>query len=106
LGRGELSADASGTRLRLRPDADATAALDAVRAHVAVRDFGVEAPSLLECGVRVDFADWCAAVGPEGMSEDGKAVNTFQVSVGHVDQLKNVLRNLQSIEGVVSAERR
>jgi len=39
-------------------------------------------------------------------SEDGKAVNTFQVSVGHVDQLKNVLRNLQSIEGVVSAERR
>jgi putative tricarboxylic transport membrane protein len=35
---------------------------------------GVEAPSLLECGVRVDFADWCAAVGPEGMSDDGKAV--------------------------------
>ena len=38
-------------------------------------------------------------------SEDGKAVNTFQVSVTHVDQLKNVLRNLQSIEGVVSAHR-
>lgn len=35
---------------------------------------GVEAPSLLECGVRVDFADWCAAVGPEGMTDDGKAV--------------------------------
>ncbi|HEY4188705.1 MAG TPA: bifunctional (p)ppGpp synthetase/guanosine-3',5'-bis(diphosphate) 3'-pyrophosphohydrolase [Polyangia bacterium] len=38
-------------------------------------------------------------------SEDGKAVNTFQVSVTHVDQLKNVLRNLQAIEGVVSAQR-
>ncbi|WP_219466621.1 tripartite tricarboxylate transporter substrate-binding protein [Nonomuraea rhizosphaerae] len=34
---------------------------------------GVEAPSLLECGVRVDFADWCAAVGPGGMSDDGRA---------------------------------
>jgi guanosine-3',5'-bis(diphosphate) 3'-pyrophosphohydrolase len=39
-------------------------------------------------------------------SEDGKAVNTFQVAVGHVDQLKTVLRNLQGIEGVVSAARR
>jgi guanosine-3',5'-bis(diphosphate) 3'-pyrophosphohydrolase len=39
-------------------------------------------------------------------SEDGKAVNTFQVAVGHVDQLKTVLRNLQLIEGVVSAARR
>lgn len=39
-------------------------------------------------------------------SEDGKAVNTFQVAVGHVDQLKTVLRNLQAIEGVVSAARR
>ena len=39
-------------------------------------------------------------------SEDGKAVNTFQVSVLHVDQLKDVLRSLQTIEGVVSAERR
>jgi GTP diphosphokinase / guanosine-3',5'-bis(diphosphate) 3'-diphosphatase len=39
-------------------------------------------------------------------SEDGKAVNTFQVSVGHVDQLKTILRTLQSIEGVVSATRR
>jgi GTP pyrophosphokinase len=38
-------------------------------------------------------------------SDDGKAVNTFQVSVGHVDQLKSLLRNLQAIEGVVSAER-
>jgi GTP diphosphokinase / guanosine-3',5'-bis(diphosphate) 3'-diphosphatase len=39
-------------------------------------------------------------------SEDGKAVNTFQVAVGHVDQLKSVLRTLQGIEGVVSAARR
>ncbi len=39
-------------------------------------------------------------------SGDGKAVNTFQVAVGHVDQLKSVLRTLQGIEGVVSAVRR
>lgn len=30
---------------------------------------GLDAPSLLECGVRVDFANWCAAVGPGGMPD-------------------------------------
>jgi putative tricarboxylic transport membrane protein len=34
---------------------------------------GVDAPSLLESGVRVDFANWCAAVGPGGMPEEGRA---------------------------------
>ena len=38
-------------------------------------------------------------------TEDGRAVNTFQVTVGHLDQLKTVLRSLGSIEGVVSATR-
>jgi len=38
-------------------------------------------------------------------TEDGRAVNTFQVTVGHLDQLKTVLRNLGTIEGVVSATR-
>src|SRR5450432_3796667 len=38
-------------------------------------------------------------------SEDGRAVNTFQVTVGHLDQLKTVLRNLETIQGVVSATR-
>jgi guanosine-3',5'-bis(diphosphate) 3'-pyrophosphohydrolase len=38
-------------------------------------------------------------------TEDGRAVNTFQVTVGHVDQLKTVLRSLESIQGVVSATR-
>jgi putative tricarboxylic transport membrane protein len=33
----------------------------------------IAAPSLLECGVRVDFADWCAAVGPEGMTDESRA---------------------------------
>ena len=32
-------------------------------------------------------------------------VNTFQVTVGHLDQLKTVLRSLGAIEGVVSATR-
>ena len=40
--------DASGTRLRLSPGTDAAAVLDAVRAHVPVGDFGVEAPTLSE----------------------------------------------------------
>jgi len=38
-------------------------------------------------------------------SEDGRAVNTFQVTVGHLDQLKTVLRSLETIQGVVSATR-
>jgi GTP pyrophosphokinase len=38
-------------------------------------------------------------------TEDGRAVNTFQVTVGHLDQLKTVLRSLAGIEGVVSATR-
>jgi ABC-2 type transport system ATP-binding protein len=39
---------AAGTRLRLEPGVDAGAVLDAVRARVAVRDFGVENPTLSE----------------------------------------------------------
>ena len=38
-------------------------------------------------------------------TEDGRAVNTFQVTVGHLEQLKTVLRSLHAIEGVVSATR-
>jgi ABC-2 type transport system ATP-binding protein len=53
---------AAGTRLRLRPGADAGTVLDAIRAHVAVQDFGVETPSLAELfldatGHRVDEED-------------------------------------------------
>ncbi|WP_327091455.1 tripartite tricarboxylate transporter substrate-binding protein [Nonomuraea sp. NBC_01738] len=39
----------------------------------AARVDGVEAPSLLESGVRVDFADWCAVVGPKDMSQERRA---------------------------------
>jgi GTP pyrophosphokinase len=38
-------------------------------------------------------------------TEDGRAVNTFQVTVGHLEQLKTVLRSLHEIEGVVTATR-
>jgi guanosine-3',5'-bis(diphosphate) 3'-pyrophosphohydrolase len=38
-------------------------------------------------------------------TEDGRGVNTFQVTVGHLEQLKTVLRSLLGIEGVVSATR-
>jgi len=38
-------------------------------------------------------------------TEDGRAVNTFQVTVGHLEQLKTVLRSIQQIDGVVAATR-
>ncbi|HET6282886.1 MAG TPA: RelA/SpoT AH/RIS domain-containing protein, partial [Polyangia bacterium] len=38
-------------------------------------------------------------------TEDGRAVNTFQVTVGHLDQLKTVLRSIQTIDGVLTATR-
>jgi guanosine-3',5'-bis(diphosphate) 3'-pyrophosphohydrolase len=38
-------------------------------------------------------------------TEDRRGINTFQVTVNHVDQLKSVMRALQGIEGVLSAER-
>ena len=38
-------------------------------------------------------------------TEDRRGINTFQVTVSHVDQLKKVVRALQGIEGVTSAER-
>jgi GTP pyrophosphokinase len=38
-------------------------------------------------------------------TEDRRGINTFQVTVSHVDQLKRVVRALQGIDGVISAER-
>lgn len=38
-------------------------------------------------------------------SEGGEAQNTFLVTVGHLDQLKTVLRSLAAVEGVVRATR-
>jgi ABC-2 type transport system ATP-binding protein len=51
-GAAVASGDASGSRLRLQSTADPAAVLDAVRAHVPVRDFGVETPSLSELFLR------------------------------------------------------
>ena len=38
-------------------------------------------------------------------TEDNRGLNTFQVTVNHVDQLRKVLRAIQEIDGVISAER-
>jgi guanosine-3',5'-bis(diphosphate) 3'-pyrophosphohydrolase len=38
-------------------------------------------------------------------TEDRRGINTFQVTVGHVDQLKKVIRAIQSVEGVVQVSR-
>ncbi|MDP4508357.1 tripartite tricarboxylate transporter substrate-binding protein [Nonomuraea turcica] len=43
----------------------------AVSSAVRVPDFDV--PTLLESGVRVDFADWTAAFGPDDMPEESRA---------------------------------
>jgi putative tricarboxylic transport membrane protein len=34
---------------------------------------GIDAPSLLESGVGVDYADWCGLLGPHGMTEEERA---------------------------------
>ncbi len=38
-------------------------------------------------------------------TEERRGINTFQVTVGHVDQLKRVLRAIQSLDGVTSVSR-
>ncbi len=38
-------------------------------------------------------------------TEDNRGLNTFQVTVSHVDQLRKVLRAIQGIDGVISAVR-
>ncbi|HEY5282091.1 MAG TPA: bifunctional (p)ppGpp synthetase/guanosine-3',5'-bis(diphosphate) 3'-pyrophosphohydrolase [Polyangia bacterium] len=38
-------------------------------------------------------------------TEDNRGLNTFQVTVNHVDQLSKVLRAIREIDGVISAER-
>jgi GTP diphosphokinase / guanosine-3',5'-bis(diphosphate) 3'-diphosphatase len=38
-------------------------------------------------------------------TEDSRGLNIFQVTVGHVDQLKKVLRAIQGLDGVISATR-
>jgi guanosine-3',5'-bis(diphosphate) 3'-pyrophosphohydrolase len=38
-------------------------------------------------------------------TEDRRGINTFQVTVSHVDQLKKVMRALLAIDGVISAQR-
>jgi GTP diphosphokinase / guanosine-3',5'-bis(diphosphate) 3'-diphosphatase len=52
----------------------------------------------LEHGVNIAQAK-CKA------TEDNRGLNTFQVAVNHVDQLKKVLRAIQDIDGVISAAR-
>jgi guanosine-3',5'-bis(diphosphate) 3'-pyrophosphohydrolase len=38
-------------------------------------------------------------------TEDRRGINTFQVMVGHVDQLKTVIRAIQGLDGVLSVDR-
>ncbi len=38
-------------------------------------------------------------------TEDRRGINTFHVMVGHVDQLKSVIRSLQALDGVLSVVR-
>ena len=54
--------------------------------------------SFSEGGVNISQAH-CRA------TDDNRAVNTFQFNVSDLDQLKNVMRSLQRINGVYSVER-
>jgi guanosine-3',5'-bis(diphosphate) 3'-pyrophosphohydrolase len=38
-------------------------------------------------------------------TEDRRGINTFQVTVGHVDQLKKVIRAIQGVDGVLQVSR-
>jgi ABC-2 type transport system ATP-binding protein len=64
------SSDASGTRVRLRPGADAGAVLDSIRSHTEVADFGVHAPSLSEL-----FLD-AAGARPEDLAGEDLSVGS------------------------------
>ncbi|MDR8411076.1 hypothetical protein MTP10_20360 [Nonomuraea sp. 3-1Str] len=66
---GGKAAAAAGTLADWRHDIR-TGRFKALAVSCAHRVDGIDAPSLLESGVRVDFAAWCAAVGPHGMSGD------------------------------------
>jgi len=54
--------------------------------------------SFSEHGVNISQAK-CRA------TENNRAVNTFQVAVGHVDQLRTVIQAIQGIDGVLSVAR-
>jgi guanosine-3',5'-bis(diphosphate) 3'-pyrophosphohydrolase len=38
-------------------------------------------------------------------TEDRRGINTFQVTVGHLDQLKKVIKAIQAVDGVVQVSR-
>ncbi|MER6948523.1 tripartite tricarboxylate transporter substrate-binding protein [Nonomuraea sp. NPDC000554] len=63
---------AAGTLADWRPSIDGHQ-VRVLAVSSAERAVGLDAPTLLESGVRVDFADWCAAVGPDSMSDDSRA---------------------------------
>jgi GTP pyrophosphokinase len=54
--------------------------------------------SFTDAGVNISQAN-CRA------TDDNRAVNTFQVSVSDLDQLKGVMRAIQRINGVFSVDR-
>lgn len=73
---------------------------------VAIQVVSEDKPGLLasmsksfgEQGVNISQAK-CRSTG------DGRAVNTFQIEVAHLDQLRKVIRALQGIDGIVSVSR-
>lgn len=65
-------AAAAGTLAGWRPYIDG-GRVRVLAVSCAERFPGVDAPSLLECGVRVNFTSWSAAVGPGDMPETARA---------------------------------
>ena len=54
--------------------------------------------TISEAGMNISQAT-CRTTGP------GRAVNTFEVSIGDLKQLRGVMRSIEGIDGVVSVER-
>jgi guanosine-3',5'-bis(diphosphate) 3'-pyrophosphohydrolase len=73
---------------------------------VAVEVISADRPGIL-AAISKCFTDYGVNISQAKCktTEDKRGLNTFQVLVGHVDQLKNVIRAIQSLDGVIAVSR-
>jgi guanosine-3',5'-bis(diphosphate) 3'-pyrophosphohydrolase len=73
---------------------------------VAVEVLSTDRPGIL-ASISKCFTDYGVNISQAKCktTEDKRGINTFQVLVGHVDQLKNVIRAIQGLDGVVAVSR-
>jgi GTP pyrophosphokinase len=73
---------------------------------VAVEVLSADRPGIL-ASISKCFTDYGVNISQAKCktTEDRRGINTFQVLVGHVDQLKNVIRAIQGLDGVIAVSR-